>query len=153
MDNQFDWRKMSVSRSTNYESLVERYCSTKNSTSNEEAVFSTIKDFMVFSALIGFQLGLFKPLESKTNTIPIILETYASTNHDSYIYLMALSKKTSLDVLKDENLREAISIFEAYCNGGLEHINKWVFNNVGQHLNSDILFNETLEYLIETEND
>lgn len=151
MDNQSDWRKMSVSRSTNYEALVERYC--KDAASSGEAVFGTIKDFMVFSALVGFQLNLFKSLESKTNTISIILETYASTNHDSYIYLMALSKRRTLDVLKDENLRDAISIFEGYCNGGLEHINNWVSNNVGQHLNSDILFNVTLEYLNETEND
>ncbi|WED22804.1 hypothetical protein L3Q72_05275 [Vibrio sp. JC009] len=153
MDNQIDWRKISVSRSTDYESLVDRYCSTKNSRTNESMVFGTIKDFMVFAALVGFQMKLFKPLESKTNTISILLETYASTNHDAYIYLMALYKKPTLDVLKDENLREAISIFEGYCNGGLEHINKWVLNNVGQHLNSDILFNQTLEYLIEAEND
>lgn len=151
MNNQFDWRKMSVCRSTNYESLVECYC--KNSNSSGEVVFSTIKDFMVFSALVGYQLNLFKPLENKTNTISIILETYASTNHDSYIYLMALSKKPTLDILKDDNLKEAIEIFEAYCNGGLEHINSWVFNNVGQYLNSDILFNETLSYLNEAEHD
>ncbi len=85
------------------------------------------------------------------NKISIILETYASTNHDSYIYLMALSKKPSLDTLKDENLREAISIFEAYCNGGLEYIGRWIFSNVGKDIGSDILFNQTLEYLIDNE--
>lgn len=153
MDNKIDWRKMSVNRNTDYNSLVERYCPPKNPVSKEEPVFNTIKDFMVFAALVGFQLELFKPIENKNNTISIILETYENTDHDAYIYLIALSRKSSLNILKDENLREAISIFEGYCNGGLEHINKWVFNNVGQHLNSDILFNQTLEYLIEAEND
>ena len=150
MDNYNEWRKLSVCRSTEYESLVEKLCSTKNALSNE-TVFSTIKDFMVFSALVGFQLDLYRPLESKTNKISIILETYTSTNHDSYIYLMALSKKSSLDILKDENLREAIGIFEAYCNGGLEYISKWIFSNVGKDIGSDILFNQTLEYLIDNE--
>ncbi|WP_318462203.1 hypothetical protein [Photobacterium leiognathi] len=150
MDNYSEWRKLSVCRNTEYESLVEKLCSTKNSSSNE-TVFSTIKDFMVFAALVGFQLDLYRPLESNMNKISIILETYASTNHDSYIYLMALSKKPSLDILKDENLREAISIFEAYCNGGLEYIGKWIFSNVGKDIGSDILFNQTLEYLIDNE--
>lgn len=150
MDNYSEWRKLSVCRNTEYESLVEKFCSTKNA-SSKETVFSTIKDFMVFSALVGFQLDLYRPLESNMNKISIVLETYASTNHDSYIYLMALSKKKSLDILKDENLREAIGIFEAYCNGGLEYIRKWVFSNVGKDIGSDILFNQTLEYLIDNE--
>ncbi|HIF9466546.1 hypothetical protein [Photobacterium damselae] len=150
MDNYSEWRKLSVCRNTEYESLVEKLCSTKNS-SSDETVFSTIKDFMVFAALVGFQLDLYRPLESNMNKISIILETYASTNHDSYIYLMALSKKPSLDTLKDENLREAISIFEAYCNGGLEYIGRWIFSNVGKDIGSDILFNQTLEYLIDNE--
>ncbi|WP_318479813.1 hypothetical protein [Photobacterium leiognathi] len=150
MDNYSEWRKLSVCRNTEYESLVEKLCSTKNS-SSDETVFSTIKDFMVFAALVGFQLDLYRPLESNMNKISIILETYAHTNHDAYIYLMALSKKPSLDILKDENLREAISIFEAYCNGGLEYIGKWIFSNVGKDIGSDILFNQTLEYLIDNE--
>ncbi len=61
MDNYSEWRKLSVCRNTEYESLVEKLCSTKNS-SSDETVFSTIKDFMVFAALVGFQLDLYRPL-------------------------------------------------------------------------------------------
>ena len=63
---------------------------------------------MVFAALIGYQLNKSKPLDSGMTTTSIILETYASTKHDAYIYLISLAKNESLDILKDENLRDAI---------------------------------------------
>jgi dnd system-associated protein 4 len=133
-----DWRKLSVSRDSRYIALEKKLCATKN-----------IKELMVFAALVGFQLDVFQPLKSKADSTPLILETYASTKHDSYIYLIALAKNKSLDILKDENLREAISIFEGYCNGGLKHIDDWIINNIGEPLATDILFNQTLEFLTE----
>jgi len=141
--------KLPVRRSDEYEKLVVQYCATKDSYSGEKKVFSTIKDFMVFAALIGYQLNKSKPLDSGMTTTSIILETYASTKHDAYIYLISLAKNESLDILNDENLRDAIKIFEGFCNAGLEHINKWVFDNIGQHISEDILFNQTLDYLLE----
>jgi dnd system-associated protein 4 len=141
--------KLPVRRSDAYEKLVVQYCATKDSQPGEKKVFNTIKDFMVFAALIGFQLNKSKVLDGEMTTTSIILETYATTKHDAYIYLIALAKNESLDILKDENLRNAINIFEGFCNAGLEHINKWVFDNIGQHISEDILFNQTLDYLLE----
>lgn len=141
--------KLPVRRSDEYEKLVVQYCATKDAQPGEKKVFNTIKDFMVFAALIGFQLNKSKPLDGEMSTTSIILETYATTKHDAYIYLIALAKNEALDILKDENLRDAIKIFEGFCNAGLEHINKWVFDNIGQHISEDILFNQTLDYLLE----
>jgi dnd system-associated protein 4 len=143
-----DWRKLSVSRDSRFIALEMKLCSTKNS-SNGHFIFSTVKELMVFAALVGFQLDEFQSLKSKTDSTPILLETYASTKHDSFIYLIALSKEKSLDILKDEHLRDAISIFEGYCNGGLKHIDDWIIDNIGEPLVSDVLFNQTLEFLTE----
>lgn len=147
----FDWRKMSVCRASCFESLEENFCSTKRSHSNSDSLFSTVKEFMVFSALVGYQLDKFKPLTTKVSTTSILLETYATTKHDAYIYLIALAKEPSLDILKDVNLRDAINIFEGYCNGGLEIIDSWVMHNLGEPLMTDVLFNKTLEYLNDNE--
>lgn len=147
----FDWRKLSVRRASFFESLEEKLCSTKRGVNTNDYIFSTIKEFMVFSALVGFQLDKFKPLTAKTNTTSILLETYATTKHDAYIYLIALAKEPSLEILKDENLKKSISIFEGYCNGGLEVIDDWVVNNLGEPLVADVLFNQTLEYLTDNE--
>ncbi|WP_198650253.1 hypothetical protein [Oceanimonas marisflavi] len=150
MTETLDWRSLSVRRDSRFEALEGKFCSTKNS-ENSRSVFSTVKEFMVFSALVGFQLDEFKPLESKVNSTPILLSTYATTKHDAYIYLIALSKDPSLEIIKSENLRDAIGIFEGYCNGGLHHIDNWVMNNVGEPVTTDILFNQTLEFLTENE--
>ncbi|HDZ9483580.1 TPA: hypothetical protein RUZ85_001299 [Vibrio cholerae] len=143
-----DWRKLSVHRDVRFEALEERFCSTKGAKSDTR-VFSTVKELMVFAALVGYQLDDFQPLESKVNTTPILLDTYATTGHDAYIYLIALAKEPSLDILKNENLRDAISIFEGYCNSGLKHIDSWIMNNIGESLVANILFNQALEYLVE----
>ncbi|MBE8232324.1 MAG: hypothetical protein HAW67_01215 [Endozoicomonadaceae bacterium] len=145
-----DWRKLAVRRETRFEVLEKRFCSTKGA-SNSDTVFSTIKEFMVFAALIGYQLDKYKPIETKSGIGSILLETYASTEHDAYIYLIALSKEPSLSILKDENLRDAIGIFEGFCNAGLTHIDNWVMNNLSEPLIKNILFNQTLEYLIDNE--
>lgn len=146
----FEWHKLRVHREDCFEAIVEKFCSTKNS-ADTEYVFSTVKELMVFAAIVGFQLDEFKPLQSKSNCISISMETYATTKHDAYIYLLALAKKPTLDILKDEHLREAISIFEGYCNAGLQHIDNWIINNIGEPILEDILFNQTLNFLSDNE--
>lgn len=150
MTEVFDWHKLSVCRDSRFEALEEKFCSTKNST-NSDVLFKTVKEFMVFSALIGFQLDDFKPLKSKSHTTSILLETYATTKHDAYIYLIALANTSSLDILKDEGLRDAIGIFEGYCNAGLLCIDNWVLNNIGEPFVENILFEQILEFLSNNE--
>ena len=150
MAEMIDWRKLAVRRDARFESLEERFCSTKGAKSDAR-VFNTVKELMVFAALIGYQLDDYQPLESKVNTTPILLDTYATTGHDAYIYLIALAKEPSLDTLKDEHLKGAIGIFEGYCNSGLKYVDSWIMNNIGEPLVANILFNQTLEYLIENE--
>lgn len=143
-----DWRKLSVRRDVRFATLEEQFCQTKGAKSDTQ-IFSTKKELMVFAALVGYQLDDYQPLEPGVNTTPILLDTYATKEHDAYIYLIALAKKPSLDILKDENLRDAIVIFEGYCNSGLKHIDSWVMNNIGEPLVTNVLFNQTLEYLVE----
>lgn len=150
MPEALDWRNLAVRRESRFEILEKRFCSTKDASSND-ATFNTIKELMVFAALIGFQLDDYQPIEAKSNTGSILLGTYASTKHDAYIYLIALGRKSSLDVLRDDNLKDAICIFEGYCNAGLTHIDNWVLNNLGEPLISNVLFNQTLEYLIDND--
>ncbi|MDN2483436.1 hypothetical protein [Vibrio agarivorans] len=142
-----DWRKLNVYRDSRFEALESKLCTNKGSTDPD--AFSAIKDLMVFAALVGFQLDKFEPLSDKVPKSSILLETYASTDKDSYIYLIALSKEPRLEILKDEHLREAISIFEAYCNGGLRYIDSWLMKNLSEPLVTNTLFNETLGFLIE----
>ncbi|WP_413479523.1 hypothetical protein [Vibrio hibernica] len=150
MAEMIDWRRLSVHRDNRFNDLDEKFCSTKGAKS-DACVFNTVKELMVFAALIGYQEDEYHPLNTKANTTPISLDTYATTNHDAYIFLLALAKNPSLDILKDESLKDAIAIFEGYCNGGLKIIDSWVMNNISEPLITNVLFKQTLNYLIEHE--
>lgn len=151
MSEILDWRKILVRRDARFESLEEKFCSTKGVSSNTK-IFNTVKELMVFAALVGFELDEYKPIEAKAKTTPILLDTYATTGHDAYIYLLALARSKSLDILKDENLKEAVNIFETYCNSGLIHIDNWIMKNIGEPIMTNILFNEVFDFLINKTN-
>ncbi|KAB7653192.1 MAG: hypothetical protein ACRDC6_09715 [Shewanella sp.] len=150
MAEMIDWRKLPVRRDCKFESLEELLCSTKGG-AGDKKTFNTIKELMVFAALVGYQLDKYEPITAKAKTTPILMDTYATSNHDEFIYLIALAKQPTLDILKDENIRNAINIFECYCNGGLNHIDNWIISNIGEQNKVNILFNKTLDFLIECE--
>lgn len=141
--------KLSVYRATCFEILEKD--SVRLRIRNEDIVFIDSQALMAFAVLFGYQLDDHRPLKSKITTTPISFETYAAIGHDAYIYLIALSKVPSLDMLKGESLRDAICIFEGYCNGGLHHIDNWIMKKIGEPLITNILFNQTLEILIEND--
>lgn len=147
MYNEIDWQKLRVHRENKFEPLVNKLCASKGA-HNQKAVFKTVKELMVFAALVGFQLDKFEPMNSRSNAVSISMETYATTDHDAYIYLIALAKTPMLDIIKDENLKDAIGIFEGYCNGGLHHIDDWLTKNIDETIYSEVLFQETLEFLV-----
>lgn len=130
-----EWRSRNVYRDRKYENLVAILVENK-----ETAIFQYNKDLMVFAAMIGYCYGAKKTLSS--DKIQISLGTYASSEDDGFIYLLALVNKRNATCLKDANLQEAIKIFEEYCNGGLDLINDW-FNTVQGR--ADLLKLDTLE--------
>ncbi|MFM4769842.1 MULTISPECIES: hypothetical protein [Aeromonas] len=151
MAEMIDWRNLPVYRDTRFANLEERLCSTKGANKSGTSIFKTVKELMVFAALVGYQLDEYKPLDAAVNKTDILLGTYATTMDDAYIYLIALTKNPSLDILKDDNLRDAIRIFEGYCNGGLKTIDSWIMSNIGEPLLANVLFNQTLGFLVENE--
>lgn len=151
MAEMIDWRNLPVYRDVRFANLEERFCSTKGANKSGTSIFKTIKELMVFAALVGYQLDEYQPLDATVNKTDILLGTYATTKDDAYIYLIALTKEPSLDLLKDDNLRDAIQIFEGYCNGGLKNIDSWIMNNIGESLLTNVLFNQTLGFLVENE--
>jgi len=140
------WRKLSVKRDRRYEPLVEKLCSDKD---GNKAVFNYIKDLMVFASMIGYSKGRRKELG--TDNISIILETYASDQKDTYIYLLALITEKNGAVLKDENLPASIRIFEEYCNAGLEEIVLWLDENPSDHEGVDTIIDKIYDQVIRNE--
>lgn len=141
-----NWRGLNVKRDRRHEPLEEKLCTNRD---GHEPVFRYIKDLMVFAAMVGFSLGKRKPLES--DTVPITLGTYSTDSKDAFIYLVALVTERTGTILKDENLSDAIKIFEEYCNVGLDCIKLWFDENPGDHIGVDTLSEKIYEQVIENE--
>lgn len=142
--NEYNWRSVSVYRSTEFEPLVNKFAKPEV---GEKKIFSNIKDFMVFAALVAFEEGKFEALKG-VDKISITLDTYSTTNHDAYIYLLALHKTNNIDVMKNENLTETVRIFEGYCNAGLKVIKDWFEINSASEEALDVFFNQIHSKLV-----
>lgn len=135
-----EWRNMNVNRDRCHENLIHHLV-----TNPQTSLFRFNKDLMVFAAMLGYHYGIKKPLSS--DTIQIVLGTYHSTEDDGFIYLLALIEKRDAKYLKNENLSEAIKIFEEYCNGGLDLLQDWFASNPADIEKIDTLEQKVLAYL------
>lgn len=142
---------ISVRRDTRFEHLVDRLC--KREVSSHGTLFQYIKDLMVFAALVGYANKKKVPINQGANTISITLETYSSDEKDSFIYLLALMENRDTTCLKNENLHEAIRIFEAYCNGGLQLIEQWFLEESSEPDVMNILLNKIHQQIIKNDED
>ena len=140
------WKKLAVRRDRAHEPLVDKLCTSKNGNS---PLFRFNKDLMVFAAMVGFSRKKRKKLA--TDSISIILETYASDQKDAFIYLLALITEKNGFCLKDENLPSSITIFEEYCNAGLDEIQLWFDENPGDHGGVETLAEKIYEQVIANE--
>jgi len=138
-----NWRTLPVKRDRRFESLILQL------TEGRTSIFQHLKDIMVFAAMVGYSNKSRRTLESK-DAVSIILDTYATDNKDSFIYLLALITNKNATCLKDESLSESINIFEEYCNGGLYIIESWRDENLADTM-VDIILKNIYEQLASTQ--
>jgi len=79
------------------------------------------------------------------------LGTYANTQQDTFIYLLALLKNKDATCLKTENLNDAVKIFEGYCNAGLSVIQSWIDDNPGDPNGVETLEKNIIEKVMQNE--
>jgi len=135
----FSWKKIGVKRERNHETLISRL------NKDNRDIFVFLKDTMIFSAMIGYHYAEKRPL--KGGTIEILLETYATDEKDSFIYLLSLLEERDALILKDDRLKGSVSVFEEYCNAGLYQIESWLDENPGDPSGVDTLLDKIYERL------
>ena len=121
----------------NHETLISRL------NKDNRDIFVFLKDTMIFSAMIGYHYAEKRPL--KGGTIEILLETYATDEKDSFIYLLSLLEERDALILKDDRLKGSVSVFEEYCNAGLYQIESWLDENPGDPSGVDTLLDKIYE--------
>jgi dnd system-associated protein 4 len=134
-NTKIDWRNRNVYRDRKHEHLVKFLVEDKDT-----AIFDFNKELMVFAAMVGYCFNVKKHLSS--DKIQISLGTYASSEDDGFIYLLALMEQRDAICLKESHIQDSIKFFEEYCNGGLDLINDWFNTSKGR---ADLLKLDTLE--------
>ena len=140
-----NWRTVGVQRERNHDALIARL------SADNKSIFQYLKDLMVFAAMIGYSSG--ERREVQGDTIEIILETYATDEKDGFIYLLGLLEHKDGHVLKDQNLRKCVEVFEEYCNAGLYIIENWLDDNPGDPAGVDTLLYQIYTKMDENESD
>jgi len=138
-----NWRTIGVKRERKHDALIARL------TLENKSIFQYLKDMMVFAAMIGYSQGERRELSGET--IDIILETYATDEKDGFIYLLGLLELKDGQVLKDQNLRKCVEVFEEYCNAGLYFMEAWLDDNPGDPSGVDTLLDKIYNQMAENE--
>ena len=138
------WRNVGVKRERTHEPIVSRFTAIDGGV----PVFQYIKDLMVFAATVGHSMGQRKPVEG--DTISIILDTYASDQKDGFVYILALLEAKDANVLRPENLSQAVVVFEEYCNAGLYEIQRWLDENPSDPDGIETLLDRTYTSLMKS---
>lgn len=112
-----------VKRSKKFDGLVEALAKTDE---NRPKLFETIRELVVFAAMLGFAEGKRVKLSSAHKTEDISYQQFEFNNSNDFIYLIAVGETETTDVLKQESEIDIVLIFEEYANGGLETIAAWM---------------------------
>ena len=92
----------------------------------EGVLFPTLRDALSFAATLGYREGRKLPLDSKAGKEDIQSTVYNQDDAVDLIFCIGLAHHKSAEILKAENEKECISIFEEYGNGGLALITEWL---------------------------
>jgi dnd system-associated protein 4 len=102
-----------------------------------------MRELMCFAAVLGFEKHRRKPLD--TATMEIDGRTFE--NHQQsldIIYLIALADAKDVELLRENNEDQCLSIFEQYAEGGFEELAAWLKERPDDE-NGDIAIREALQ--------
>ena len=113
-----------VRRSQKFEEMVRQLTETPHSTVGRP-IFPTIRELMCFAAVLGYEHNRRKSLQPKYLEIDSRPFERSETTTD-LIYLLALASARDVDVLRDDESDQLVSIFEEYAEGGFEILEGWL---------------------------
>jgi dnd system-associated protein 4 len=94
---------------------------------NGPTLFSTLRDALGFAATLGYREGRRLKFDDNFGKEDLQPSVYVNAKDAiDVIFMIGLAESRSTDILKLENEKECIKIFEEYANGGLALINEWL---------------------------
>ena len=89
-------------------------------------LFPTLRDALGFAAALGYREKRRWPLDPGVGKEDIQAQIYNDNDAIDLIFAIALAENKSAEILKLENEKHCIQIFEEYANGGLALITEWI---------------------------
>ena len=93
---------------------------------SDTKMFSTLRDALAFSAVLGYKERKRLPLDVNAGWEDIAGSQFDTNEAVDILFAVALATKKDSNVLKEENESECVKIFEEYANGGLSMIQGWI---------------------------
>ena len=112
-----------VYRSKQHEDMVQLLARTTVDKA-ETSLFTTIRQLMIFSALLGYSEERRVALDKSKGVEDIQIHIFE--NDLDYIHMIALADQQNPDIFKDGHNFDVIEVFEEYANGGFEIIRGWL---------------------------
>ena len=89
-------------------------------------MFTTLRDALGFAAALGYREGRRWKLDEKIGKEDIASSQYINNDAIDTIFAISLAETKSAEILKPQNEKECIQIFEEYANGGLALMQEWL---------------------------
>lgn len=110
-----------VNRSKAYEDTLQILGGSGND------LFKTLRDALGFAATLGYREGRRLEFDKNYGKEDLQPSVYVNSQESiDVIFMIGLAESKSTDILKLENEKECIKIFEEYANGGLALISEWL---------------------------
>jgi len=126
-----------VRRDEKHEPLFKRFTETPHPASGKP-VFSTIRDFLCFLAVLGFHQGERTPLTGKT----LELDSRVFESHEQskdLLYLIALAGSRDANILHPEREDEMVQVFEEYVATGFRTLDLWMKQCPDDHVGDQVI--------------
>lgn len=113
-----------VKRSSAHEVMVQKLATYPHPVSNK-SIFPTLRELMVFAAVLGFEKDMKHPLQGKV--IDLESRPFESSSQTmDLLYLIAIAHTKDVDILRENREDEMLTVFEEYANGGFEVLAEWL---------------------------
>lgn len=89
--------------------------------------FTTLRDALGFAATLGYKEGRRLKFDQKFGKEDLQPSVYVNSKDAiDLIFMIGLAEAKTTDILKLENEKECITIFEEFANGGLALLSEWL---------------------------
>ena len=92
----------------------------------DAVLFPTLREALTFCAVLGYKERRKLPFDSQAGLEDIAGAQYQLNEAVDTLFALAIADRKTSDILRPEQERDCVQIYELYANGGLELVQSWI---------------------------